>query len=129
MEMQNLEQAVIMILQGRTLTQREVCDELYAKFNVNISLRYLRKIYTSIREKFARGEIDFTICHGEDGNYISTDSKVIRKDNADCRRTAFALLKNSYDRDRRLNLINQMTLEEYARLIIIEEFKNGGTNG
>ena len=115
-----IESAVIDILGDMTLSQREVCEELYKKYNVSITTRDLRKVYAQIRDKFADGIIDYSICHCAYGNFITKDSQKIKKDNANSRSTAYALLRKSYARDRRLGLIDQMSLEEYSQLIIQE---------
>ena len=115
-----LETAVIDILGDLTLSQREVCEELYKKYNVSITTRHLRKVYADIRDKFADGIIDYSICHSANGNFVTRDSQTIKKDNANSRGTAYALLRKSYARDRRLGLIGQMSLEEYSQMIIQE---------
>lgn len=131
-KLNGLEMAVVDILGENTLSQTTVCAELYNKYNVAISKRQLRRVYADIRNKFADGVIDYTVCHCSNGNYLTKDAKTIKKDNADSRATAYALLRYSYARDRRLGLIGQMSLEEYTRMIIQEEqekVKGGAEHG
>ena len=78
-----------------------------------MNTRSLRKVYESIREQFADKEIDFTILACAEGNYVSYDFEAIKKDNEASRRTAFAILKNAYARDKRIRLDDQLTFSKY----------------
>lgn len=120
--MKPIEEYIIAILGNETLSQKEVCKRLLTEYGVDISSRWLREYYESIRQRFANKEINFTILHNANGNYISYDFNAIKKDNVACRRTAYAILKNAYARDKRIMNDDQLSFFDYLRMIEGEDY-------
>ena len=108
-----IEETVVEILGDEKKSQNRVCEDLERLYGVTMNTRSLRKVYESIREQFADKEIDFTILACAEGNYVSYDFEAIKKDNEASRRTAFAILKNAYARDKRIRLDDQLTFSKY----------------
>lgn len=113
-----LSELVVDILKEyEVLTQSKMCEILQNDYNISICERQLREVYMHIRNKFANGEIDYSIISSKYGNYISSDFDEIRKDNINARKTALALLKYSYKRDQRIKKFNQLSFTDYLDLI------------
>lgn len=119
-----LEQIIVEILGDRTLSQKEVVERLRER-GYDVNDRTLHKYYKSIRNRFAKGEIDFTILSNVDGNYISYDFNAIKKANNAYRKTAFAILKYAYARDKRIANDDQLTLLDYVKAL---ESESGNGN-
>lgn len=115
--MKKIEEIIIGILGDQTLSQKEVCERLLTDYGISISTRHLREHYENIRKKFSDKEINFTILHNSEGNYISYDFDAIVKDNKACRRTAYAILKNAYARDKRIMNDDQLSFFDYLKMI------------
>lgn len=112
--MNGIEEAIIAILSDEPKTQNEVVKELREQYDITISTRGLRKVYERIRNKFAEKEINFTVLFCSRGNYVSYDFESIKKDNQACRKTALAILKNAYARDRRIRNDDQLSFADYV---------------
>lgn len=112
-----IEEYIISILGDKTMKQQDVCNRLYADYGISMSTRHLREHYEHIRKRFADKEINFTILHNEQGNYISYDFNTIKQDNERCRRTAYAILKNAYARDKRIMNDDQLSFFDYIKMI------------
>lgn len=121
--MNELEEKILEILGTETKTQHEVVQELKDKHGIEISTRGLRKAYERIRNRFAEKEINFTVLFCSRGNYVSYDFATIKRDNDACRKTALAILKNAYARDKRIRNDDQLTFAEYLEML------EGGAHG
>ena len=109
-----IEQTVVEILGDQTKPQQQVCNELYELYGIKMNTRSLRKIYEGIRDAFVNKEVNFCVLSSSEGNYISYDFEAIKKDNEASRKTAIAILKNAYARDKRIRFDDQMTFAEYV---------------
>lgn len=119
-----IEETVVEILGDEKKTQKRVCEDLERLYGIEMDTRTLRKVYENIREHFANKDINFTILACKEGNYVSYDFEAIKKDNEASRRTAFAILKNAYARDKRIRLDDQLTFAKY-----IEELERESIGG
>lgn len=112
--MKQIEEIVLEILDTKIKSQKQVCSELADTYGIKMDARTLRKVYEGIREQFAQKEINFTILNCSKGNYISYDFESIKKDNQACRKTALAILKNAYARDKRIRNDDQLSFADYV---------------
>ena len=109
-----IEETVVEILGDEKKSQKRVCEDLERLYGIKMSTRSLRKVYEGSRDAFANKEINFTVLACAEGNYISYDFEAIKKDNEASRKTAIAILKNAYARDKRIRFDDQMTFAEYV---------------
>lgn len=109
-----IEETVVEILGDEKKSQKRVCEDLERLYGIKMSTRSLRKVYEGIRDAFVNKEINFTVLACAEGNYISYDFEAIKKDNEASRKTAIAILKNAYARDKRIRFDDQMTFAEYV---------------